>query len=248
MNNQFLDIAGVRIRYQQSGRGPDVLLLHGWGGQIESFYPVIQALAPHFRTTAIDFPGHGQSSLPPVPWHVSDFLHCTLTLMDWLELRQPHILAHSFGGRVTIKLAAAYPNRAARLLFTAGAGVPPPPTLTLKLKRAAAHFKGVVPRRLRDKLVPRIGSRDYRNAGALRPTLTNVIAEDLTPYLSRIPHETLLVWGDHDRETPLHCGEVMQREMPNARLIVFPGAGHFPYLDQPARFHQLALQFFQRNP
>lgn len=247
MNSSFLEIDGVRIRYQQMGQGPDVLLLHGWGGQIESFHPVTQALAPHFRTTAMDFPGHGQSGLPPQPWHVSDFLRCTLELMDRLELRCPHIVAHSFGGRVTIKLASQHSERAARLLFTAGAGVPAPASAGVKLKRLAAHFKPFVPKGVREKLAPRLSSSDYRNAGELRPTLGNVVAEDLTPYLASIRHQALLVWGDQDRETPLHCGQVMKEKMPNAELVVFAGAGHFPYLDQPAKFNMLALRFLREE-
>ena len=119
----FLTIGGLEVRYRREGRGHPVLLLHGWGGSIESFHPVFQSLSQHFDATAIDFPGHGQSSLPPKPWEVSDFLDCTLALMDNLGLQRPHVVAHSFGGRVTIKLASKYPERAGKLLFTAGAGV-----------------------------------------------------------------------------------------------------------------------------
>ncbi len=246
MATAFLDIDGLRIRYQQQGNGEDVLLLHGWGGQVESFFPVIQALTPHYRVTAIDFPGHGQSALPPKPWTVTDFLNLTLGLMDKLGLQQPHIVAHSFGGRVTIKLAAGYPERAKRLLFTAGAGVPAPVGLGVKAKRfAASHFKGLVPESVREKLLPHLGSADYRNAGELRATLSNVVAEDLTGYLNSIHHPTLLVWGDQDKDTPLHCGQVMSRLIPGAELVVFPGAGHFPYLDQTNKFNMLAVKFLR---
>jgi pimeloyl-ACP methyl ester carboxylesterase len=177
---------------------------------------------------------------------VSDFLNVTLRLMDRLGLQQPHIVAHSFGGRVTIKLASAYPDRAQRLLFTAGAGVPAPAAMSVKVKRfAVSHFKGLVPESLRDKLLPHLASADYRNAGELRATLSNVVAEDLTGYLSGIHHPTLLVWGDQDRDTPLHCGQVMARLIPGAELVVFPGAGHFPYLDQTNKFNLLAMKFLR---
>lgn len=248
MNGAFVDIGGLKIRYQRTGAGDDVLLLHGWGGQIESFYPVIQALSPHYRVTAIDFPGHGQSSMPPKPWTVSDFLDCTLQLMDRLELSSPHIVAHSFGGRVTIKLASQHGARAAKLLFTAGAGVVAPASIGVKTKRLmASTFKGLVPEKLQERLLPKLASRDYRNAGELRPTLRNVIAEDLTPLLPSIPHKTLLVWGDQDQETPLYSGRIMSERMPHAELVVFEGAGHFPYLDNPGKFNMLALRFFRET-
>ena len=254
-----LEIDGLRIRYKQAGQGTPILLLHGWGGQLESMDPIANALAQHFAITSIDFPGHGESSLPPQPWHVSDFLDCTLKLMDKLGLEQPGIVAHSFGGRVTIKLAAAYPQRAGRLLFTAGAGVIPPASLTKRFKRligstagklrAAAH--SVAPStdaavdRIGQRLFPYLASRDYKNAGELRHTLGHVVAEDLTPLLPKIRNKSLLVWGDQDQETPLYCGETMKRLIPDSELVVFHGAGHFPYVDQMNKFNMLALKFFR---
>lgn len=254
-----LDIDGLRIRYKQAGQGAPILLLHGWGGQIESMEPITLGLAPHFAVTAIDFPGHGESSLPPAPWHVSDFLNCTLRAMDQLKLEQPGIVAHSFGGRVTIKLAAERPERAGRILFTAGAGVRPPATLGKSVRkllgsaagslRSAAHSMApstdAAVARLSDKLFPYLASGDYKNAGELRQTLRHVVAEDLTPYLDKIKSQCLLVWGDQDRDTPLFCGETMKRLIPASELVVFPGAGHFPYVDQMNKFNLLATKFFR---
>lgn len=255
----FLSIGGLRIRYRREGRGPAVLMLHGWGGSIESFEPLFRAIASQFDATAIDFPGHGQSSLPPGPWRVSDFLDCTLDLMDRLELTQPHIVSHSFGGRVTIKLAAYRPERAGRLLFTAAAGVKPPASARRRLKRLAGMLAGKaeraavrlapssadVFRRLQDRIFPYLASRDYLNAGALRQTLRNVIDEDLTPLLPSIRSRCLLIWGDQDQDTPLSCGETMHRLIPDSRLVVLPGAGHFPYLDQTHKFNLMALRFLR---
>jgi pimeloyl-ACP methyl ester carboxylesterase len=255
----FLDIDGLRIRYKQAGQGAPILLLHGWGGQIESMDPIANALAQHFAITSIDFPGHGESSLPPRAWRVSDFLDCTMKLMDRLGLEQPGIVAHSFGGRVTIKLAAGHPDRAGRLLFTAGAGVIPPATLAKRLKRlvgasagrlrsiahAVAPSTDAMVNRVGQKLFPYLASRDYKNAGELRETLGLVVAEDLTSFLDKIRSKCLLVWGDQDHETPLYCGETMNRLVPGSELVVFAGAGHFPYVDQMNKFNMLALKFFR---
>jgi pimeloyl-ACP methyl ester carboxylesterase len=240
-----LDLDGLTVRYRRLGSGPQVLLLHGWGGSIESLEPVIQALVPHFDTTAIDFPGHGQSSLPPGPWRVSDFLRLTLQAMDRLGLARPHIVAHSFGARVSIQLASLHPDRAGKLLFTAGAGVAPRRTRKRRLKRAAASLARAVG--IPAGLGARFGSRDYLNAGELRATLSLVVAEDLTPMLASIRSRCLLIWGDRDQETPLYMGETMRARIPDAELVVFPGAGHFPYLDEPNKFNLHALRFL-RDP
>lgn len=249
----FVEIDGLRIRYKQAGKGEPVLLLHGWGGQLESMDPIANALAQQFAITSIDFPGHGESSLPPRPWRVSDFLDLTLKLMDRFALERPGIVAHSFGGRVTIKLAAAHPVRAGRLLFTAGAGVIPPATLGKRFRRligsTAGKLRSVAPEavveKVGNKLFPYLASRDYKNAGELRETLSLVVAEDLTSYLDQIRSKCLLVWGDQDQDTPLYCGETMKRLIPDSELVVFQGAGHFPYIDQMNKFNMLALKFFR---
>jgi len=254
-----LDIDGLRIRYKQAGSGAPVLLLHGWSGQLESMDPIANALAQQFAITSIDFPGHGESSLPPRAWEVSDFLDVTLKLMDRLELAQPGIVSHSFGGRVTIQLAARQPERAGKLLFTAGAGVIPPATLGKRVRRllgaaagkvrhaahAAAPSMDPLVERMGERLFPFLASRDYKNAGALRETLRLVVAEDLTHLLDKIRSQCLLVWGDQDQDTPLYCGETMKRLIPASELVVFPGAGHFPYIDQMNKFNLLALKFFR---
>lgn len=254
-----LDIDGLRIRYKQAGQGSPILLLHGWGGRIESMDPIANALAQSFAVTSIDFPGHGESGLPPKPWSVDDFLASTIKLMDRLGLEQPGIVSHSFGGRVTIKLAAAHPQRAGRLLFTAGAGVIPPPALSRRIKKwvgsAAGRVRGVahsvspstgaLAERMGQRLLPFLASQDYKNAGELRLTLGCVVAEDLTHLLDRIRSKCLLVWGDQDQDTPLYCGETMKRLIPDSELVVFRGAGHFPYVDQMTKFNMLALKFFR---
>jgi pimeloyl-ACP methyl ester carboxylesterase len=243
--DQYIDIEGLRIRYQQGGHGEPMLFLHGWGGSVESFFPVYSELSRYFQTTILDFPGHGQSSLPPTPWSVSDFLDCTLKFMDRLALGQPHIVAHSFGGRIAIRLAAAHPQRAGRILFTAGAGVKTPLSFRRRIKRSLAVFKSFLPGPLRERLLPFLASQDYRHAGPLRPTLKRVVAEDLTPLLASIRSRCLLIWGDQDHETPPYCGEVMHRLIPDNDYVVFAGAGHFPYLDFTNKFNLLALRFFR---
>jgi pimeloyl-ACP methyl ester carboxylesterase len=258
--DSFLQIAGLKIRYRLAGRGPDVLLLHGWGGSIESFHPLIQGLSASFRTLTLDFPGHGQSDLPPSPWHVSDFLACTLEFMDRLELTSPHIVAHSFGGRVAIKLAAVHPERAAHLLMTAAAGIPARASLGVQWKRTMGAAAGKVQAALRrfpganrwiepvrERLFGYVASRDYRNAGPLRETLKHVLAEDLTPLLPAVRSKTLLIWGDQDAETPLEIGRKMSMLIPDSELIVFPGSGHFPYLDHTNKFLLLANRLFREQ-
>ena len=248
----FLHIDGVKVRYQRGGHGPSVLLLHGWGADIESFTPVYEDLVRSYTVYAFDFPGFGRSSLPPAAWGVADYAALTLRVMDALQLERPHLVCHSFGGRIAIVLAAYHPSRVGRLVLVDSAGVRGRRPFKAHLKRLIAHlgqylarYGGNAGQKMREALYRRIQSQDYANAGPLRATLVKVISEDLTPLLPRIKSPTLLVWGEHDRDVPLAAARMMARSIPGAQLVVFENAGHFAYLDQFNRFRLLVGRFLR---
>jgi pimeloyl-ACP methyl ester carboxylesterase len=247
-----LKVDGLNIRYQVGGQGPQVLMLHGWGGAIESFAPVLDALQRSYTVAAFDLPGFGSSSPPPTTWGSADYASLALKLMDCLHLDRPHLVGHSFGGQVAIQLAATTPQRVDKLVLVGSAGIRTKPALTTRLKRLAARlgrwlaaYGGPMGEKLRVEIYRRVQSPDYADAGALRPTLVRVINEDLTPLLPLITAPTLLVWGEHDRDVPLAAARVMAQRLPAAQLVVLENAGHFAYLDQFERFRLLVGRFLR---
>jgi pimeloyl-ACP methyl ester carboxylesterase len=247
-----LKIDGLTVRSQVGGRGPHVLLLHGWGGAIESFAPVLDDLHRSYTVAAFDLPGFGESSLPPSPWGSADYARLTLRIMERLKLDRPHLIGHSFGGQVCIQLASIAPERVGKLVLVCSAGIRTRPALATRLKRTAARlgkwlaaYGGRLGEKGRAAIYRRVRSRDYANAGPLRPTLVRVINEDLTPVLPLIASPTLLIWGAQDRDVPLAAAQVMARRIPVAQLVVFEHAGHFAYLDQFDRFRLLVGRFLR---
>ena len=77
----------------------------------------------------------------------------------------------------------------------------------------------------------------------MRQTFNRVIGQDLTDKLPAIKASTLLVWGADDTETPLWMGQTMEKLIPDAGLVVWPGCGHFAYLDRYADFKKVAETF-----
>jgi len=201
------------------------------------------------RITTFDFPGHGQSDLPPAAWAVDDFAGLTLELMAALGIDRASVLGHSFGGRVAIKLAAAHPDKVDRLVLVDSAGVPPPQTARRRLKRFASRFANTIGRlgrpgrAVRRKIVARIASPDYKAAGPLRDTFLAVVREDLRPMMPEIKAPTLLLWGESDEDTTLADAHAMEKLIPGARLLVIKNAGHFSYLDQYGRFRLAVMPF-----
>lgn len=81
----------------------------------------------------------------------------------------------------------------------------------------------------------------------MRSIMSLSISQDLTPLLPSIKAETLLIWGEKDTATPLGDARIMERLIPGAGLVSFPDAGHYSFLDEPARFRAVAREFFKKE-
>jgi pimeloyl-ACP methyl ester carboxylesterase len=249
----FLNIKGLKVYYEVVGSGRPVLLLHGWGVDSQSMRPIAHYVHTSLaaRAYALDLPGFGLSDTPQAAWDVNDYVQLVVELLDQLHLDTVDLIAHSFGGRVAIKLAAQAPPRVNRLVLVGCAGIRPDRTTAYYVKVAAAKATRRVTRllphplgeRIRAAVLSRLGSRDYRTAGKLRGTFVKIINEDLRHCLPRIQAPALLVWGDLDSETPLKDGQLMAELIPQARLVVLPGTGHYCYLDDFPAFSRALASF-----
>jgi pimeloyl-ACP methyl ester carboxylesterase len=253
-SENFSELEGIRFRYKSAGTGDQVILLHGWGGSIKSIESVFQRLTLYYEVFAIDLPGHGLSDFPPNPWGVFDYSEFLRKVMDEFKLIKPHFIAHSFGGRVAIHLAANFPQRVHKLILVNSAGVKPPRStkyyFKVSLAKVAKYFGkrfGRAGRIVRNRLYLAIQSKDYSNAGPLRDTFIKIVNEDLALMLPRIESPTLLIWGEKDKDTPLSSGRLMQKLIPRSELIVLKNAGHFSYIDQFAKFCLFSEKFLRED-
>ncbi len=181
---------------------------------------------------------------------MEDYQAFVAAFMDALSIERPAIVAHSNGGRIAIRMVATEPTRASRLVLVDSAGIRPRRTLRwyrrvgmAKVGKYAARFLGAPGERLRALLVGRSGSADYLAAGEMRPTLVKLVNADLRPFMPEVKVPTLLVWGSEDTDTPLSDAREMERLIPDAGLVQLDGAGHYSYLDQPARFARIVSHF-----
>ena len=118
-----MTLQGVRVHYEISGHGErKVVLLHGWGCSEKLMAGISDALTPDMTVLRVDFPAHGESGFPPQPWGVPDFAANLLELLTKLDFLPCSVIAHSFGGRVAIELAADHPERFEKLILTGAAG------------------------------------------------------------------------------------------------------------------------------
>ena len=101
-------VKNINTNYIQYGEGKDILLLHGWGQKVEAFRPIIESLKKDFKVYTLDFPGFGRSEEPKTIWSVYDYADMVEKFVKELEIKNPTIFGHSFGGRVAIRYSSLY--------------------------------------------------------------------------------------------------------------------------------------------
>ena len=244
-----LQISDQEARLLDVGSGPVAVVLHGWGGRIESMAPVVDCLRDSFRVVALDLPGFGESPVPHGTWGTDDYAAFVRDVLGSLGIERAHLVGHSFGAKTSLYLAATYGSMVDKLVLVGSSGLRSAPSMTARIKRAASKTAKAVGslgppgRALRDAAYRRLASEDYRNAGAMRPIFVKVVNEDLAGLLQSVRSSTLLVWGSDDDAVPLAHARKMEAAIPDAGLVVFEGAGHFAYLDDPQRFCRVIRHF-----
>ena len=216
----------------------ELIWAHGWGHTHENMLPLAQAMRRSGRSILIDFPGFGASPVPPAPWGTAEYADA---MAEWLGGRPPARriwIAHSFGCRVGLQLAARHPETLAGLFLIAAAGLPPQRSPSARARVMARRWAFRLARQVtpegpaRDRLRRRFGSADYRAAGKLRPILVKAVSEDLSAVACAVRVPAVLVYGDHDRETPPEMGMRLNNLMPQSRLYVLRGFDHWSLLTE----------------
>lgn len=113
--DQFVDSAGVRIRYTDEGQGPPVILIHGYtaSGDLNWRIPgTIDLLAKKYRVITLDNRGHGKSDKPTeVEAYGPAMAQDALRVLDHLQIKKAHFVGYSMGGMITLHVAAIAPER-----------------------------------------------------------------------------------------------------------------------------------------
>jgi pimeloyl-ACP methyl ester carboxylesterase len=268
-----IDLHGRRVRYQRGGKGPLIVLLHGIAGSSATWRTVIPRLASHHTVIAPDLLGHGESAKPRGDYSLGAYASLLRDLLEALELGAGTIVGHSLGGGVALQFSYQFPDHCERLVLVSSGGlgrevhpilraaVLPGAELVLPwLASGAARGIGTL-----TKAMGRMGFRESSDLGeAWRSfvcledaearrvflcTVRSVIdlggqrvsAADKLYLAEGLP--TMIVWGDRDPLIPVDHARRTHELIRGSRLEIFPGAGHYPYLDDPDRFATRLLDF-----
>lgn len=236
MTKSVENIKGCNICYVQYGnnKGKEIVLLHGWGQNIEMMKPIGDGLQDKYHITIIDLPGFGQSSEPLEKFMIYDYYLCVKELLEKLKVKNPTLVGHSFGGRISIIYAAL--EKCEKLVLLSSPFLKKIEKMSLKTK-ILKKLKQVPGLSAFSEIAKKhIGSTDYKNATPMmRDILVNTVNEDLTDYVKQIKSSTILIAGELDTAVPLYEMQKYTEYIKDSALIVYPNCTHYAYLEDANR-------------
>ncbi len=250
-----LEKDGLRVEFHQSGRGPDLLLLHSLLTELTVFARVLPALEATHRVTRLNLPGFGASA-PVALDTVAAHADHVARVMDSLELaRNTDVFGNGFGAFVALELAVRHGARLGRLLVA--------DTLAAFPEAARAPFRGMAERvraggmaAVLETAIGRMFPPDFAQANpgvieerkrALAAVEPQCFARaclalaglDLTSQLAAIRNPTLVMCGALDQTTPPALARTLAKGIAGARYEEIAGSGHCPMLEQPEALARL---------
>lgn len=232
----------IDINYEQMGKGDDIVLLHGWGQNIEMMMPLAKHLKTKFRVTIIDLPGFGLSNNLDRALSVYDYVELLHKLLIELKIKKPSLIGHSFGGKLSIVYASKYEVDKLVLLGS-------PVFASDKTKRFKTKFLKFVKKLplmhyFENLAKSYIGSADYKNASPLlREILVKTVNTDVSKEAASLQNETLLIWGDNDEAASLKDAQKLEELIKESALIVLEGASHYAYLERIVQVNAILDNF-----
>lgn len=222
----------VNINYIDYGqeKGEAVILLHGWGQNIQMMSPIGDSLSKDYRVIIVDLPGHGSSTEPTYPWVVEDYVEAIKKLLDELKITNPILIGHSFGGKISLLFASKY--KVKKLVLFGSPFKKEIKKLSLKTKILKTAKKIPVVNKLEGFAKKHIGSTDYKNASEImRKILVNTVNYDIKSEVSKIKCPAIIIWGSLDDQVPIEDAYELEKLIPDSAVIEYEGCTHYAYLE-----------------
>ncbi len=248
----FETIDGVRVHYVDEGKGPTVVLIHGFASSLGAWAPVRPALRENHRVISLDLKGFGYTDRPPGDYSPKAQATLILELLEARGVTGPvTLVAHSWGSSIALALTLMAPERVSKIaLYDAWVYSDQLPNFFLWARAdglGEALIGAFYTERPDEKMASAFYDQSYiteelietvedqlsrpGTTGAALEAIRGQRFEEQEARYKTIDKPTLLLWGREDRVTTLSYGERLSKELQNARLVVYPQCGHFPMIE-----------------
>lgn len=245
-------IQGLATKYERYGKGPQVLILHGWADDGRSWKAFAENLGSGYEVIVPDLPGFGGTEAPREVWGLQEYAAFVAAFISKAGLKPTVIVGHSNGGAIAVHGIAQNLLQPAKLVLLASAGIRGEGkgrNLAWQLiaktgKVATLPLPPAAKQKLRRKLYRAAGS-DMLVAEHMQETFKQVVSEDVRADARQVTMPALLVYGTDDTAAPPRYGQLLAGAMPDARLETVPGAGHFLQLEAQDETIKLMREFLK---
>jgi pimeloyl-ACP methyl ester carboxylesterase len=263
----FAEVEGARVRYIDVGPrdAPAVVLLHGFASALETWTLVVPALSEKHRVLALDLKGFGWTDRPEGDYSPQAQARLVFALMDARGIDRASVVAHSWGASVALAMALAEPARVEKLAIYDGWMYEEQIPTTFHWARAGGVGELLIAlfydQRADEKMGLAFYDRRYvteplveaveealQRPGTKAAALAAIRGQRFSEMQARYPtiqQDTLLLWGREDQVATLANGERLSKELPRARLVVYPQCGHFPMIEAHAPSTRDLVKFLE---
>jgi pyruvate dehydrogenase E2 component (dihydrolipoamide acetyltransferase) len=256
-----IEVDGRRLRYLElgEGEGVPVLLVHGFGADLNTWMFTQPALAEERRVIALDLPGHGGSAKEMGAGDGDSLTDAVEAALGALEIERVHLVGHSMGGAIATLLALRRPERVSSLTLIGSAGLGPEINgpfvegfVQVARRREAIEILGLL---VHDPaLVSRTMVEDvlrYKRLDGVSAALARIAEAwfaggrqslDLTDRIPTLTMPVQVIWGREDRIIPVAHAEVLESRFP---VHIIEQAGHLPHMEKAGEVNRLVKSFIE---
>lgn len=275
MQEEYVTVDSLRIRYLVSGHGSPILLVHGVGEFLEVWKTNIADLSRQFTVYALDLPGHGLSQKPKTDFTLGYSVKFIARFLETMNIEKANLIGHSLGGVVCMGFAMNYPGKADKLMLVASGGFTNEVPLSYRLVRLPILGNILLgPTFLINKATIRVGlKRQFYNIDTAPEDWVSIVSKHLkmpdrkntirniarsntgnnyiksrltnNNMLPMVELPTLIVHGRQDRLVPVENARNASNLIPHAGLEILDECGHHPQIEKTPEFNNLVLQFFK---
>ncbi len=261
MQEQFVTVSGNKIRYLESGKSDDyIVLIHGLGASAERWEFVIPEFSKHHKVIVPDLIGFGYSDKPLVDYTTDFFSDFLGNFLQKLGIKRTHIIGSSLGGQITAEFTSKNQDLIENLVLVSPSGIMKHSTPALDAYVMAALYPNLEvaqnafemmagPTRVINQKIIKDFVKRMKLPNAKMAFMSTLLglknAELITKSLQKISAPSLIIWGEDDPVIPVKYADDFVSSIPDCRFYMMDNCGHTPYVDDPERFSKLVLDFLE---